>query len=156
MTNQSKSAEELGLVLADPTPDEARFILDAWTRSYRDSPWAGTVTNDRYAETQRWTITNLLARGAKVLVAIPAIGPRRIAGLVCYESPGLLHYLYVKQAFRGLGVARMLSEVAKSLSGLQGPGRFTHRTRASQWLLNEGWRWDPTPARTKEVVSDAR
>lgn len=152
MTKPSKSAEDLGLVLSEPTADEIKFVLDAWTRSYRDSPWAGTVTNDRYAETQRWTITNLLVRGAKVLVATPAVGPRRIAGLVCYESPGLLHYLYVKQAFRGLGVARMLSDVAKGLSGLQGPGRFTHRTRASQWLLNDGWKWDPTPARVKDLT----
>lgn len=152
MSKSTKSAKELGVQLVEPAPDEVRFILDAWARSYRDSPWSGTITNDKYAEISRWTITSLVARGAKVLVAIPELGPRRVVGFVCYEKPDVLHYVYVKKNFRGNGVARLLVDAAKYAMGTETPGRFTHRTRASQWLLDDGWRFDPVSARTKEMT----
>lgn len=152
MSDTSNSAKDLGLMLVQPEPDEVRFILDAWARSYRDSPWSGTITNDKYAEISRWTITALVARGAQVLVAIPEVGPRRVVGFVCYEKPDVLHYVYVKQSFRGRGVARLLVDAAKFGLGTKTPGRFTHRTRASGWLLEDGWRFDPVSARTKDMT----
>lgn len=142
----------LGLELVPAAPDEVAFILDAWCSSYRSSPWAGTISNDRYQEVQRWTINSLIARGAELRVAIPADPslPRRIVGFVCYEAPSLLHYVYTKQSYRHKGVARGMISSAEEASSSH-LSRLTHRTRASKSLLDAGFRWDPVPARTKDA-----
>jgi GNAT superfamily N-acetyltransferase len=127
------------------------FITDAWCSSYRTSDWAGTITNDKYQEIQRWTITSLLARGAIIRVAVNSVGERRVLGFICYEAPGLVHYVYVKQRARGLGLAKSLLAHAESALGLGTPGRFTHRTRASSWLLRKGWTHWPAGARQKDL-----
>jgi GNAT superfamily N-acetyltransferase len=132
-------------------PDEEILVKDSWVKSYRDSDWAGTVSNDRFAEVQRWTITDLLARGAIIRVAVNTQGPRRVLGWVCYEAPGLIHYVYCKHKARGLGLARALLAHAEAALGLTTPGRFTHRTRASTWLLRKGWAHWPAGARIKRI-----
>ncbi len=141
-----------GYTIDAPMGDEMDFIIDAWTRSFRDSDWAGCITNDKYQETARWTITSLVARGAKLRVAVNSIGPRRVLAFACFEEPNLLHYVYVKKPARGLGLCTaLLAHVSDSL-GLDTPGRFTHRTRASSGLLRKGWRHWPAGARIKDLA----
>lgn len=145
------SLADLGLKACGPTDDEIPFVLDAWCKSYRESPWAGTVANDKYHEVQRWTINSLIARGAGILLAVPLdpAMPRRVVGFVSYEKPNLMHYVYVKKAYRRKGVAAGLIAAVESLTG-QSLSRLTHRTHGSKSLLDAGFRWDPTPARTKD------
>lgn len=142
-----------GYLIDHPADDEIDFIHDAWTRSFRDSDWAGCVTNDKYHEVQRWTILSLLARGARLLVIVNELGPRRVLGFICYEAPNLVHYVYVKKPARGLGLSSaLLARVCRDL-GLDTPGRFTHRTRASAGLLRKGWRHWPAGARIKDLAN---
>ena len=145
------SDDDVGYRLDAPRDSEMDFVIDAWTRSFRDSDWAGCVTNDKYQEVQRWTITSLLARGARLRVVVNEVGPRRVLAFVCYEAPNLVHYVYVKKAARSLGLCNALLALVQDELDLETPGKFTHRTRASSALLRKGWRHWPAGARIKAV-----
>lgn len=131
------------------------FILDGWIRSWRTSPYAGTVPNNLVWETTRSGIAGLVGRGARVVVAEVAKtdGSLRLVGFVCFEHEGpvrLLHYVFVKRTgFRGLGIGRALVDRATLEMG--GLGYLTHRTPMSNWLLDAGWRWNPTPSRVQSI-----
>lgn len=147
----SSQEQDAGYLIDAPRDDEMDFIVDAWTRSFRDSDWAGCVTNDKYQEVQRWTITSLLARGARLRVVVNALGKRRVLAWICYEEPNLVHYVYVKKAARGMGLCTALLAHVQDELELDTPGKFTHRTRASSGLLKQGWRHWPAGARIKAV-----
>lgn len=125
-------------------PDEVKFIVDSWVRSFRDSPWAGCIANDQYQEVMRGTVNGLLARGVRVVVATTAEGPRRVCGYIATEAPDLIHYIYVKNGSRKLGLANELLKHGPQM------GRLTFRTPASEFLLKRGFSWTPVPARLTE------
>lgn len=130
-------------------PEELPFLLDSWTRSYQRSPWAGVVPNHRYPEMMREMIAGLLGRGMVVLVAAePESG--RIMGYVAYEVKGaeqttaVLHFIYVKDPYRKLGLARALR------AKVPGVRFVTHRTRASRALEGNAT-FAPEIARRKDL-----
>jgi hypothetical protein len=136
-------------------PGDLNFVLDGWIRSWRTSPWAGCIPNNLIWETTRSCIAGLLVRGARVDVAAVTRtdGSERLVGFICWE-PGVLHYVFVKRTgFRGLGIGRHLVRTF-----FDRPGIITHRTPMSGWLLDDGWAWDPIPARVKDYdgVEDAQ
>jgi len=57
-----------------------------------------------------------------VVVVCDPEEPSVVWGFVVFEE-GVLHYLYVKQAFRGLGIARALA--AEALRGFEGQKMVT-------------------------------
>lgn len=137
---------------SSPKFEEMPFILDSWIASFRKSPWAGVVTNDRWHEVMSQTLTALLP-STKIIVATPGDDAiRRIIGYIAIAEPSddlkcpVIHYGYVKQKFRGLGVAQQLLEAASPFLGTT-PGVYTFRTKASSWLEARGWKHDPAPAR---------
>ncbi len=138
-----------GVAFDKAAPDEIKFIVDAWVRSFRDSPWAGCIGNDKYQEVMRERVNGLLARGVQCTVAFPDIvgeGPRRLLGFVATEQPDLLHYIYVKRGARRMGLAsRLIEEYAPHR------GRFTFRTPASDMLFRRGYVWTPVPARLVDL-----
>ena len=131
-----------GFTFCGVAADEVPFVVDSWARSFRDSPWAGCLSNEHYQEAQRATINDLLARGVHVCVAIPQQGDRRVCAFVAYEAPDVIHYVYTKQKFRKMGLADALIEFTAIKRG-----RFTFRTPASEFLLRRGFVWTPIPAR---------
>lgn len=141
--------------ITTPTADELPLIYDSWTKSYRKSPWAGTIPNNLFEQVQRACIQGVLVHGAHIVVALAPQVPgvfegRRVMGWICYESSiEVVHYFYVKNDFRGQGIAKALIEHAAST--WQKP-RYTHRTRGSA-ILSKKWRWDTTPAR---VLSETK
>lgn len=144
--------------IAAPTADELKLVYDAWGQSYRKSPWAGTVPNHLWDQVSRETARSILDRGALVLVAVTPIADheelfpavRRVMGfVVCEPSSSVLHFLYVKEMYRGSGVGKaLLAAATADFSPNQEP-TYTHRTRASSGFLGNKWRWDPIPARVK-------
>lgn len=130
-------------------PEDFPFILDGWIRSWRTSPWAGTVPNNMIWEVTRGTVAGLMTRGARLEVAEVAKsdGGKRLVGFVCYEAPDYVHYIFVKKTgFRGMGIGNFLLHHACDALNIA-VGRFTHRTAASKWLLDDGWTWDPISPR---------
>jgi GNAT superfamily N-acetyltransferase len=145
-----------------PTADELDLVFDAWINSFKKSPWAGCVPNQLWFETQRETIRGILNRGASVVVAVTPIqgreaewpDVRRVMGYAVTEK-NVLHWLYVKDDYRGYGIGRaLLNEVTRLWPDGPAPWVYTHRTKASVKFLGERprpWRWDPVPARVKEL-----
>lgn len=132
-----------------PSADEFPFIFDSWARSFRKSPWAGCIPNHLYDQVSRADSAGIIDRGARVIVATSALpdGTRRVMGYSVSE-PGVLHWLFVKRDYRGMGLGRrILAETTRAWPA--GPWTYTHRTRASQRFLAAGWVWDDTPARVK-------
>ena len=101
-----------------PAADEWPLVFDSWANSYRKSPFAGTIPNHLYPEVSRAAANDIVARpGARVVVAVMDLpeGGRRVMGYAVAEPRrNCLHWLFVKQAYRRLGVAKSLvAEVTK-------------------------------------------
>lgn len=136
--------------ITSPTADEFAFVFDSWANSFRKSPWAGCIPNNLYDQVSRATMTNILDRGARVLVAVTPIDGhegRRVMGYSVFEPERrTLHWVFVKRDFRGVGVGRTL--LAATCPG-DDRWSYTHRTRASAKYLGPRFVWDATSARTK-------
>lgn len=141
------------MILDTPTADELKFVFDAWSNSFRKSPWAGCIPNHLYDQVSRETARTILDRGAVVLVAVTPIDGqegRRVMGFVVVEpNRNVLHFLYVKEMYRRLGIGRALLEAATAEFDPELDYTYTHRTKASTRFLGERFAWNPVPARTK-------
>jgi GNAT superfamily N-acetyltransferase len=134
-----------------PADDEWPLIYDSWARSFKKSPWAGCITNDLYDQVSRRTMQEIISRGAKVTVACVDLpdGGRRVLGYSVSEPrQHVLHWLFVKRDYRGMGVGKALLEDV-TLSAPQGDclWTYTFRTKASVSFLGPRFWWDPTHAR---------
>lgn len=117
------------------TGDHLWFVVNSWIRSYRNGcEWAAKIPGVVYFSDygHRGLIVKTLARtNVETLIVGPEDDASFIHGWICYE-PGptpLLHYLYVKDYYRGKGLARMLTRAA----GLErGDVVCSHETRASE------------------------
>lgn len=104
------------------TPGDTAYISKTWLQAARPA----RMDRARFLELHRPVIAALLARGASV--AHPAGDPETILGFVVAE-PGVLHWLYVRDAWRGNGIARRLYAAAGS------PVLFTHWSSAAAGLV---------------------
>lgn len=135
---------------ADAEPDEYAFVFDSWSRSYQKSPWAGCIPNNLYPQVSRACISEILDRGARILVMYIDLpeGGRRIMGYSVSEpDKGVLHWLFVKKHARGLTYGTQL--LAETVKPFNTERSYTHRTRASTKFLGSAWTWDDVHARVK-------
>ena len=104
-SEQQKNEDKLDIGIRRLLPEDINFILHSWKLSYRAyrREWTNTFY---YAEMHR-RIVRLLERTPTVRVACNPLDVTRIYGWVIAENP-VLHYLYVKEPFRGAGVALSL------------------------------------------------
>jgi hypothetical protein len=135
------------ILVRDRIPDDLPMVFDSWLKSWRVSKWAGTIPNHLYFETQRVLIEDLIARGAKIVVAHPEGHPDVIMGWACgelKEGKTVLNYAYVKDPYLGLGI---LERLLAALPGEQ-PGFITHKLPSK--ALRE-WRHAPEMCRRKSL-----
>lgn len=144
------------MIIDAPRPEEFKIIFDAWANSFRKSPWAGCVPNHMWDAVSREAARSILDRGARVLVAVTPIAGqedqfpevRRVMGYSVSEPDrGILHWLYVKEKFRGVGIGSALLEATCPES--TGEWQYTFRTKASAKFLGPRFNWDPVHARVK-------
>lgn len=124
---------------------ESGFVYDTWLNSWRQSKWAGVIPNHLYYDTQRTAIDELIARGAKVIVAELK---GELLGFVCSEvkdGKTVHHYTYVKDPFLGKGLEEAL--LAKT-AGTK-PGWFTFAQ--SRFLKDKQWKHAPEMARRQKL-----
>jgi GNAT superfamily N-acetyltransferase len=134
------------------------FVRDSWLESFRTTHGAGLVPMSRYFAVYREVLSELMARhGTEVIVAFKPgeLPPDDLYGYIALErgyphpkrgqAVDLVHYLFVKQAYRGLGVGRSLVEVAK----LRWPWMYTALTPNGQRFKSHypGVVFDPLAAR---------
>jgi hypothetical protein len=140
-------------------PADLPFIVDSWVKSYWDAinrdPWPLTHTQDGpegvvgkrlnrnhfYTPGQReYAAFCIAAHGCQVAHVIG--DPDKLMGFAC-GSLGVLHYVYVKSAFRRIGVGLALTRAAV---GDDGPVIVSHLTghvdrvlRAREWRHEPNW-----------------
>lgn len=97
----------------EPQTDEP-FIFHSWLSSFRSSRFAGCVPNHLYWDVYRVAIEQLIARGAKILVATVPGKPNLLMGFLCHETlrngEVVVHYCYVKDPYRKSNIATRLIE----------------------------------------------
>lgn len=111
--------------------EDKDFVFSTWLRSYRHaSKFAKKISNAVYYKWHPQVIERILTRGGQIYVAHLENDPDVILGYVCLETQDKLvvHYLYVKKAFRNMGVAKMLFTP-------EGGDIFTHWTADMDWAV---------------------
>ena len=119
--------------------DDLPFVLKTWTRSYAADPGSGSQTRQRLVSGIRGTILDLLQHPTTELVVGIDEGTGLIRGFVCFDTGRefpVLHYVYVKDGYRGEGLGSQLIDAARA--GKTGPVRYTFRTRACRSRLFRG------------------
>lgn len=120
-----------GWTLRNARPDDIPFIYSTWLKSYRTGSGLGLASGKHaYFITYNLIIDYILEKpDAHVWVAVKPDEPNVIYGyLVC--EPTILHYVYVKDGFRKLGIAASLYKTA-----FYERPYITHATAMSRELL---------------------
>jgi hypothetical protein len=131
--------------ILDHRPAERRdlaLIMSSWLKSFKGSHYAGPIPNDLYWDTYRLSLERILSRPAvRVWIAVNPGEPdpeHEIYGWLAMEpgAPPVVHYAYVKQAFRRMGVARSLFHAA-GVDTSQ-PFTYTFRTKDVADVVRRG------------------
>lgn len=123
--------EQLVVKVRPALEADAAFIFNSWLKSFRDKGLAKPVCNEVYFSEQHKLVEKLLKRCTTVIACNPT-DPASIYGWACFErveGTFVLHYAYVKQPFRGLGLAKEI--LAEAKHDWQTAGLFTHWTTSA-------------------------
>jgi ribosomal protein S18 acetylase RimI-like enzyme len=127
------------VVLRDGTELDDNFIYSSWLKSYKRS--AGPIPFRWYYKIYQTVLDRLFKRPPiKVRVACFRTRPEQIFGYVVFEEhegTPYIHYLYIKDAFRGMGIGSAL------LSDATGGNEFTYtfRPRRHKMFVDRGGRF---------------
>lgn len=110
-------------------PNDINFIFSTWLKSYRKSSFVGEkVENKEFFNNYNQIIDNLLLKST-TYVACLKDDEIVICGYICAQDD-IIHYIFVKEVFRNLGIARKL------IKHMEVPPTYTtHLTRMSEGLL---------------------
>lgn len=139
------------LTLRSIQSEDLAFVIAAWLKSFRRSPFAGVIPNDLYHATYKNCFDQLLQRGMKVTVVCNTSNPDQLLGFIAYETAAngtpVVHYLFVKDVFRGNGIGKLLLADANVKRG--SPFIYTFKTSDSRKL--RGGKHVPAVARRKSL-----
>lgn len=102
--------ETIPVLLREANALDAPFIMNSWLWGFRSSAFASAVSNSEYFPGHQALILEILAR-SQALIAYNPEDPTQYYGWVCFETLTelpVVHFVSVKQAFRGFGIARKL------------------------------------------------
>lgn len=147
-------------VTARPTPtwgirvangDDRPFILDSWSKSTKEEVYAGNIPNHMVMAVLSVAVTQLMERGAKILVAHNPERESQIVGWLCAEQGRgteiVMHAIYCKRPFRRMGIAKQL--LARVGLLYTDPFPYTYRSRLSRVFPNA--RYMPSLQRRKSL-----
>lgn len=86
---------------------DLNFIYDTWLKSYRNSVLASQCGDAVFFSHYRFVIDKLL-HDCKPLIACLPNDEDVILGYLVAQAPDTIHYLFVKEAFRQLGIGNAL------------------------------------------------
>lgn len=133
---------------------DMRFVVRSWVDSYRTAYAAGLIQMRTWREVMEPQVQAVLDRpGCRVWVAYAPDEDDDRADLYgwCAAEPEhdqpLLHYVFIKHAYRKMGIARGL--LRKAGIDPERPFTYTCKTAAAARLRHKipGGRWNPLPAR---------
>lgn len=120
--------ENVQVALREANSNDVSFIFNAWLKSYRSSPYVKFVNQQIYFAGQHKLIENLI-KVCKVIIACNPEDSEQIYGFMVaekIESILCIHYIYVKQPFRALGIGKLLLNSVKH--DINNPCIYTHFT----------------------------
>lgn len=103
------------IVIREAKTEDRAFIIHSWLTSfYGQSYFTKAIPKDLYFKMHRGVITRLLGREtSETIMAVSREDEDVIAGFLVTEvvmDYRVAHYVYVKRAFNGLGICRLLFE----------------------------------------------
>jgi len=113
--------------------NDINFILSTWLRNYKFSSYfAKPIKNATFYAWHEQVIKRILSRPTtRANVCCSTDDDNLILGYSITEQQGdipVIHYVYVKKAFRQFGIAKAL------LDGNPGKAEFTHMTFEYDWI----------------------
>ena len=108
--------------------EDKAFVFNSWLKSFRNGFFCKNVDNTIYFLNHHKIVDSCTLKG-KTIVCCNADDPKIIYGYVCYEEiegQFVLHYVYVKNIYRKLGLAKqLLQRTGHDFNVL---GCYTHQT----------------------------
>lgn len=92
-------------------PADLPAVINAWVSEHRHSPAARFVRDREYFADQRALVVDLL-HSSFTLVACAPDDESHIYGFICYGPANTIHWVYVKSAYRRIGLADALLAAA--------------------------------------------
>lgn len=128
-------SDETTIKTRPATSSDLNFVRASWFDSWRHGGKTPDCGYDMYRRGASFLIRLLTSRHPVVVTYLEDV-PDEIIGWICYE-PGVLHYVYVKQAYRRVSIGQQLCALAS-------PSIHTFETRSGKRLLAKiGSRYDP-------------
>lgn len=90
---------------------ELGFVTQTWLRSSMRSKLAELIPRAVYVREESALVSRIVDRSS-VFVAEAVAVPGELSGWICTDGD-VLHFLYVKQPYRRLGIGRALMQVAR-------------------------------------------
>lgn len=125
------------------TEADVPFIFNSWLKSFRSSVTAKSISNPVYFDFHHKTIEKILQK-SDVVVLCDAADPSQVFGYLVHQDIDgvrVLHYAYIKFAFRGIGLCNLLLKEA-NISKENG-GFYTHDTHNSAKVLGPKFVYNP-------------
>jgi GNAT superfamily N-acetyltransferase len=126
---------DLVSIRAGNLEQDENFILATWLRGlYYGCDWFGLIPKDVFMAAYHTVLTTLIRLpGVSIRMACLKDDPDTILGYsVTGRNDSVLHWVFVKSAWRGLGLARdLVPDTVKSVTHLSRVGRIVLRKRPS-------------------------
>lgn len=98
------------VVIREANHNDLAFIYSAYLNSFQDSLFTKGVPKDVYFPMQTAILEKILKSPiTRVVVATDKDMLELIYGFAIYAEASVLHYIYIKRAFRGFGLSEMLT-----------------------------------------------
>lgn len=133
------------VIARPPEEKDVPFILSSWLKSYRDSEFASSIPADVYFNNHRSLINHILIQENNALTLLcDSEDHDHILGFIAYNSKApIVFYVYVKHAFRNLGLGRYMLEGIKKNFGGNVKIQCTHKARGWKNFKSLGLVYNP-------------
>ncbi len=116
--------------IRDANEKDIPFIYATWLNSYYHDSWARSVKKTIYFDNYKHVLDTILEdKYTEVKVACLPENTNVILGFLVQEQQNIIHYCFVKEAFRRMGVAKSLFQHEKAY--------ITHMTRSFSPILRD-------------------
>lgn len=106
--SEVKTAELVAL--REGTPGDTNFILATWLRGlYYGDTWFSEIPKHTFMTKYHQVVEGILASpSTQVRIACLKDDPEVILGYAIFGQQGVIHWVFVKKAWRGVGIATSL------------------------------------------------
>jgi GNAT superfamily N-acetyltransferase len=127
-TMEEKEIETVPIQIRYAGKEDEAFIFATWLNSYRKSGFARNIRSSVYFPNHHKLVTALVGK-SMVVVATNPEDDAHIYGWACAEvgmEMPIVHYVFVKELYRGFGIGKKLLESMKIT------GRFAYTHEAAK------------------------